>query len=58
MKADLKLLRNFALQTFKASITISSYRSSAVFCIALSVVRYLKVAENQSLVLFYCAKLC
>lgn len=35
MNADLKLLRNFAEQPFKASITISSYRSSGVFCIAL-----------------------
>lgn len=58
MKADLKLLRNFAVQIFKASFTISSYRSSAVFCIALRVVVHLKVTENQSLSQFYYAKLC
>ncbi len=35
MNAVLKLLRNFAVQLFKASVTISSYWSSAVLFIAL-----------------------
>ena len=35
MNAVLKLLRNFAEQLFKASVTISSYWSIAVFLIAL-----------------------
>ena len=35
MNAVLKLLRNFAELFFKASITIPSYRSSAVFSISL-----------------------
>ena len=35
MNAVLKLLRKFAEQFFKASITIPSYRSSAVFSISL-----------------------
>ena len=35
MNAVLKLLRNFAEQFFKASVTISSYWSSAVLFIAL-----------------------
>lgn len=35
MNAVLKLLRKFAEQFFKASITIPSYRSSAVFPISL-----------------------
>jgi len=35
MNAVLKLLRNFAEQLFKASVTISSYWSSAVLFIAL-----------------------
>ena len=35
MNAVLQLLRNFAEQFFKASVTISSYWSSAVLFIAL-----------------------
>ena len=35
MNAVLKLLRKFAEQFFKVSITIPSYRSSAVFSISL-----------------------
>ena len=35
MNAVLKLLRNFAEQLFKASVTSSSYWSSAVLFIAL-----------------------
>ena len=35
MNAVLKLLRNFAEQLFKASVTISSYWSSAVLFITL-----------------------
>ena len=36
MNAVLKLLRNFAEQLFKASVTISSYWSSAVLFITLT----------------------
>ena len=35
MNADLKLLRSFAEQLFKASVTSSSYWSSAILFIAL-----------------------
>ena len=36
MNAVLKLLRNFAEQLFKASVTISSYWSSAILFITLT----------------------
>jgi len=54
MIADLKLLRNFAVLLFKASVTIPSYRSSAVFCIALMCGGIqLKLLKNQLLNQFY-----